>query len=89
MTDIGRKDELLNDLFDSVTHLVHYMNGMLEDMKNNTYDISQADADMEVFETTGIHGVLMELSEIADAQEAITQEIPAVVDVWTHYGKTE
>ena len=74
MTDVGRKEELLNDLFDSVTHLVHYMNGMLDDMKNNTYDISHAYGDMEVFETTGIHGTLMELGEIAESEE-VTKEL--------------
>lgn len=95
-----RKEELLNDLFDSVTHLVHYMNGMLDDMKNGSYNLEEASADMAVFDNAGIGDILNELYELSEASayeddedddedDEITTEIPVTVDVWSHFGKKD
>lgn len=87
-----RKEELLDELFDAVLDLHHYMGGMLDDMKNKRYNIEEASADMAVFDNAGIGDILNELYELSeesayeDEDDDITEELPKVVDVWAHYG---
>lgn len=88
-----RKEELLDELFDAVSSLHHYMGGMLDDMKNKRYNIEEASADMVVFDNAGIGDILNELYELSEASayededdDDITTELPVTVDVWGHYG---
>ena len=90
-----RKEQLLDELFDAVSHLHHYMGGMLDDMKNKRYNLEEASADMVVFDNAGIGDILNELYELSEAsayededddEDEITTELPVAVDVWGHYG---
>lgn len=87
-----RIEALLDELFDAVSDLHHYMGGMLEDMKNKQYKLEEASADMAVFDNAGIGDILNELYELSeesayeDEDDDITEELPKVVDVWAHYG---
>lgn len=93
-----RKEELLDELFDAVSDLHHYMGGMLEDMKRKKYNIEEASGDMIIFDNSGISDILNELHELSeslqeddfeeeDLHEQTTEEIPVTVSVWDHYAK--
>lgn len=88
----NRKDELLDELFDAVSDLHHYMGGMLDDMKHKRYNIEEASGDMLIFDNSGISDILNELYELSessedDLYEQTTEELPVTVDVWNHYSK--
>lgn len=89
-----RIEELLDELFDAVSDLHHYMGGMLEDMKNKQYKLEEASADMVVFDNSGIGDILNELHELSEASayedEDITEQLPIALTqtdvIWDYYG---
>lgn len=86
-----RMEQLLDELFDAVSDLHHYMGGMLDDMKNKRYKIEDSSADMAVFDNAGIGDILNEICELSEASayeedDDITTELPVTVDVWSHFG---
>lgn len=93
-----RKDQLLDELFDAVSDLHHYLGGMLEDMKNKCYKIEDASADMAVLDNAGIGDILNELYELSEASayeddddDDITTELPIALTqtdvIWDYYGR--
>jgi len=92
-------EELLDELFEAVTHLHHYMGGMLDDMKNKRYNLEESSADLAVVDASPIRGILNDIYELyaesenayeedddEDDEEDVTTEMPVTVDVWSHYG---
>lgn len=90
-----RIEALLDELFDAVSDLHHYMGGMLEDMKNKQYKLEEASADMAVFDNAGIGDILNELYELSEESayedEDITEELPIALTqtdvIWDYYGR--
>lgn len=94
-----RIEELLDELFDSVSHLHHYLGGMLDDMKNKSYDLEESSADLAVVDASPIRGILNDIYELyeesqnayedEDDEDEVTTEMPVTVDVWSHFGASK
>jgi len=95
----NRTEELLDELFDSVLHLHHYLGGMLDDLKNKKYNLAEVSADMTVIDNSSVGDILNELYELSyvaelesayeDDEEEVTTEMPVTVDVWSHFGASK
>jgi len=95
----NRTKELLDELFDSVLHLHHYLGGMLDDLKNKKYNLAEVSADMTVIDNSSVGDILNELYELSyvaelesayeDDEEEVTTEMPVTVDVWSHFGASK
>jgi hypothetical protein len=77
-----RIEELLDELFDSTSEAIRYLEGMKRDMSEGTYDMSRLEGDIDFIEARfSVESIMKELLEARD----ITEEIK--VDVWSHFSK--
>lgn len=92
------KDELLDELFDSLKSTTHYMTGMMRDLASEQFALDEVGADIEAIENMA-GAIVIILSEIrdlrftGDLEDDITEELPitlAKTDViWDHYSKVK
>ena len=79
MTDRNqRMEELLDELFDSITDATSFLQGIRHDIGVGEYDMSRIEGDIDYMETKfSVESIMKELLEIRDAKD---------VDVWSHFG---
>jgi hypothetical protein len=80
---MSKKDELLDELFDSAKSAVHYLTGILKDLAEETYSLDTIGVDIEeVGEKAGaVTSILNELMNLH-----LTGSLEEDVDIWAHYG---
>lgn len=76
MTITKDKEQLLDDLYNSVSETIRYFKGMLEQIANDKYEIAAMAGDIDFLQNNEILGILEELHSFEN--EAITQELPIV-----------
>ena len=81
---MSKKDELLDELFDSLKSTTHYMTGILGDLASEKYSVDEVGIDIEAIEEMA-GAVVSVLSEIRDLHQL--GQLEDGVDVWAHYGK--
>jgi hypothetical protein len=79
MTDPKQRvEELLDELFDSVSEALHYLEGIRRDVGAGTYDMSTLEGDIDYMEARfSVGSIMTELLELRNETE---------VDVWAHFG---
>ena len=80
MTDPkDRMEELLDELFDSVTEATFFLQGIRRDVGTGEYDMSRLEGDIDYMEARfSVESIMKELLELRDKNET--------VDVWAHFG---
>ena len=81
---MSKKEELLDELFDSLKSATHYMTGMLRDLADEKYSIDEVGIDIEAIEAKA-GAIAIILSEIRDLHQL--GQLEDGIDVWAHYGK--
>lgn len=71
-----RTEELLDELYDTLTRLVHYCNGMKSELAQKDYTVQMAERDFMAFtcnEGMSVVPILADLIDILDMQKASDQ----------------
>lgn len=93
---MSKKDELLDELFDSLKSTTHYVTGILGDLASEKYSVDEVGIDIEAIEEMAgaIVSILSEIRDLnfaGDLEKDITKELPIALTqtdiVWAHYGK--
>ncbi len=74
-----RMEELLDELFDSVTEATFFLQGIRRDIGSGEYDMSRLEGDIDYIEARfSVESIMKELLELRDKSKT--------VDVWAHFG---
>jgi len=79
---MSKKEELLDELFDSAKSAVHYLTGILKDLAEKTYSLDTIGVDIEGIEEKN-GAVISVLNDLKDLH--LNGSLEEDVNVWTHY----
>lgn len=79
---MSKKEELLDELFDSAKSTAHYLTGILKDLAAEKYSLDEVGVDIEAIEEMA-GAVVSILSEIRDLHQI--GQLEDGVDVWAYY----
>jgi hypothetical protein len=77
-----RMNELLDELFDSVSEALRYLEGIRRDVGRGEYDLSRIEGDIDYMEARFSVGSVM--NELLELRNKLTN---SSVDVWEHFAK--
>lgn len=95
---MSKKEELLDELFDSLKSTAHYMTGILRDLAAEKYSLDEVGIDIEAIEEKAgaIVSILSEIRDLnftGDLENDITEELPIMLSqpdaIWDHYAKAK